>query len=153
MLLLCSCGFVLPSLALRRGPVSWTGSPRDGARAACAEARIRIVANADLTAADRSIPQKGNHGCPPGGAEEENQAEPVAGPQVLVARAGVGLRRNDWVARHRTAVVALANRPANRQNDAGLHCGRAEHDARVPALLWQAPEQFRGRAGRPTHAC
>src|ERR1019366_2112499 len=77
---LCSSGFALPSLALGRGPVSWAAFPRDGARAAGAEARIRIVANADLTAADRSVPRKGKHGCPPGEAEEENQAELASWP-------------------------------------------------------------------------
>src|ERR1039457_976670 len=77
---LCSSGFALPSLALGSGPVSWAACPRDGARAAGAEARIRIVANADLTATDRSVPRKGKHGCPPGEAEEENQAELASWP-------------------------------------------------------------------------
>ena len=77
----------MPSLALGRGPVSWAAFLRGGARAACAEARIRIVANADLTAADRSIPRKGNHGCPPGEAEEEKAetVEPGANLRQIVA--------------------------------------------------------------------
>src|ERR1035438_9191662 len=105
----------------------------------CAGARIRIVANEDLTSAVAASPGQGNDGCPHVEEEEEKDA-PVSSPQVLVFTAGVGLRGPDWVARHRTAMVARAPLHARRQTDRGLRRQPAEDDAGVPALLRQAAE-------------
>src|SRR5450759_2069014 len=57
--------------------------------------------------------------------------------------AGVGVRGNDWVDRHRAALVAPANRHANGQADYGLRCEHSGDDRGVRALLWQAAEQSR----------
>src|ERR1035438_8279256 len=94
----------------------------------CVGARIRIVANEDLTSAVAASPGQGNDGCSHVEEEEEKEA-PVSGPQVLVFTTGVGLRGNDRVARYRAAVVARAYPQAVGQTGRGLRCRHAEVDA------------------------